>query len=355
MNKTTIKIIALSMFMIHFNANAKKQKKLEPECFLSGTVELPSHFFKNNKSYVNLYGQTSEIDDNGQYCIKKKAENRNEISVQVFYETNLVLENTLFYKGQKSIKANLSLEQAMAEISCREDVCTEGQIKKNFQSSYIKEYTQKTINRYYNNPEKINYEKILSKMSRQDRNVRNSFEKEIKKESKNNFQKLDSDMRATNYRTFKYKTNDIRKNEDFFLKDSSTIQGLTSQSLPPELVITQWARMAYFFGNEMETAGRFYSKEFKEELKEDGSYHKPLAFTGVYKSKAKGSSLIRSKNDEIYFKKSLKEAEGTFIKQNSVIINKTPTYVNIEFIFEDGSWRMNKFDVNQKYLSSLRD
>lgn len=323
----------------------------EEECFLHGSVKLPSQFFNNG--HVNVFGQSNNISKEGTYCIKEKPSNRNELKIQVYNKTNLVLENTIVYRGQKSIKHDITLEQAMAEVTCREDVCTYAQVKTNLQSPYIKEYTTKTIEKYYKVPEKVDYEKIIKKMSRQDRNVRNASEKLIKKESKNDFIPLPNEMRATNYKTFSYSKADLRKYFTYFEQDKEPILGLTDKDSTPEYIVTQWARMAFFYGNDLKSAGRFYTEEFKTAIIEEDTLERPLLFTAVYKNKAKSKSRVRTKNDEMYFKKSIKEANGMFKKQYGVVINSQPTYVDIEFIFENGSWRMNRFDVNEKYLKYI--
>lgn len=350
MKKKFIKLMALSAIFTNLNVNANEE---ETECFLLGEVKLPTYYFKDGESYVNLFSQESIIDEDGHYCIEEKANNRNQLKLQVYYKNNLVLQNTIVYRGKKSTNHNITLERAMAEVTCREDSCTEPQIKKNLQSPYIKEYVDKIISRYYKKPEDVNYEKIISKMSRQDRKVRNENEKVIKKESKSNFSPLSEDMRATDYKKFTYKKSDLKKYENTFLNDNSSIEGLNTQNLSPDVIVVQWARMAFFQGNDLKKAGRFYTAEFKQKLKESGAYHKPLSFTVVYKSKAKSNTRIRSKTDEMYFKKSVKDASNTFKKQYGVVINQSPAYVNIEFIFDNGSWRMNQFDVNERYLKNL--
>lgn len=351
MIKKITTLLAISTLFTGFSSYASEDD--ETECFLFGEVKLPSHYF-DDSIYVNLFSQESEIDKYGNYCIKEKPQNRNELKLQVFYNNNLLLENTIVYRGKKSTKHNITLEQAMAEVTCREDICTQAQIKKNIQSPYIKEYVEKKVLRYYKRPEKVDYEKIIKKMSQQDRNVRNSTEKTIKNESKNNFKNLKDEMRATDYNKFTYKKRDVRKYEMLFMEDNTPIEGLTSKDMPVDIMVIQWARMAFFHGNDLKKAGRFYTKEYKDKLKENDDFHEPLKLTALYKNKTKSNSKIRDKTDEMYFKKSVKAVKGMFKKRYGVIINDTPTYVNIEFIFENGSWRLNQLDINKKYLNSIQ-
>ena len=323
------------------------QDREDQLCYIKGKVILPNSALNN--ATVNVYDKSYKVHDNGQYCISDKIENRDQYYLYLVQNKKTILKNIFFDKNKKTNTYNITLNKAMAELSCEDRLCNEMEIKDLNNNKHIKEYSYKLISRYYTSlSPNFSYEKIEKKMNKQRKKVEHSSYREIKKVNKNAYFKLDGRLKSQNYKDFEYRKNDIYKNKDKFIKDQTILKGLDEKSSNADVLITHWLRYAYYYGKDIKFAGALYSAKFKEknDLKK---IEETLRLSNLYQNKARNSSNIRSEVDEMSFKRTLDKFEGLFLVNGKHISNQSPDYVNIQFVFEHGSWRLDVFSVNPEY------
>lgn len=336
-----------------FSAFSQAQDIDEQFCYIKGKVILPKAAL--DETTVNVYDKSYKIDENGRYCIADKIKNRDQYYLYLVQNKKTILKNIFFDKNKKTNTYNITLNKAMAELSCEDRLCNEMEIKDLNDNKHIKEYSDKLISRYYTSiSPNFSYEKIEKKMIKQRRNIEHSNDREIKEVKKNSYFKLDGRLKSQSYKDFEYKKNDIYNNKDKFIKDQTVLKGLDEKSSNADVLITHWLRYAYYYGNDIKFAGALYSEEFKEK-NDFKKIEETLRFSSLYQNKAKNSSNIRSAVDEMSFKRTLDKVEGLFLVNGKHLTNQLPDYVDIQFVFEHGSWRLDMFSVNPEYYRYVND
>lgn len=336
-----------------FSANSFANEKDEAKCFIKGTVDLPKEFVGTN-SYVGVYDISSKITDN-KFCIEQKVDNRKEFYLYVFKDKNIILKNKII-EGMDDFKnINLNLEKAIAELACKDDVCSNKDIMLNLRLRKVKEYSDYLKGKYYRTINKnFSYEKIEKKMKKQERDIQHAKKDEKVEMSKESYFPLNGDLHATNYKSFTYKKSDKRKGMNNFLSNKDSLEGINNQSEFAEIALTHWLRYLYYYGTDFEFVGNLYTNRYKQELVESDNFEKPLNLAFLYKNTLRNKTKVRGTKDKTYFKKTTEEIQDDFKKKRNVIYNIKPDYVNIEFLFEDGAWKLNKFNVNERYLKTLK-
>lgn len=341
------KLFILNILLISFNSYSNENK-----CYIEGSIDLPK---LENKYNAVIFNNSTPINDN-YFCFPDKINIEKNFYIHVLdQQNNLILKNKFIIKNKKAEnhQFNLTINRAVAEEICDEN-CSIGTIEENINEGFITEYSQKVMDSYYSPMARnFSYSRIQKKIQRQKRDFSVSKQSKNQKQVKTYFFSLDNTT-SKKYSNFKYKKSEENKLIENFKSNNILLEGLTSSSIPIDIVVTNWLRYLYYYGDDINKVGSLYSNTLKNELINSESFHEPLILTNIYQVKAT-SRHIRDKKDEEYYKKTVKKIEGMFEKRNNTIYNKTPDYANITFVFENGSWKLNKFEINDKYIQFIND
>lgn len=341
------KITIPLLLALSFNAQAETEK-----CSLKGRVHLPESFLQTD-SQVRIYNLTTKIE-NGTFCFEEKISMRPDVYMYVIKENEIVLKNKIV-KGYDDLQdINLGIEKVVAENTCVDNLCDNRTIQINLRLGKTKEITNNIKDKYYTTFNKnFDYERIEYKIQKQERNITNARKKEFVDIADEVYFELDKDLYSTNYKKFEYKKSDIRNHIEQFKSNQKTLQGLTKKEDIPDIILTHWFRYLYYYGTDFEMVGALYSESLKEELIENKAFDKPLIMTSVYQNNLKNKTKVRGTKDNVFFKRTTKELKNTFGKMDSSIYNLDQDYGNIEFVFENGAWRLNKFDASKKFFKDF--
>lgn len=347
------KIISIGILAISSNVYAETEHVIDPLCEIQGTVDLPYSFLGDN-SYVGIYDISTKINEKGEFCFKEKIKHRSNFNLYVSTNDTIVLQNPISRGLDDFNNIKLDLAKAVAYNTCDDELCSPKDVEIHMRLKTVHEYGKYLKNKYYKTyHKKFDYSKIEKKMRSQKRDVAYAKKREIVDMAGDTYFPLDLELKATNYKSFNYKSSVIRRDQSFFIGNSKKLQGLDKADVIPDIILTHWLRYLYYYGPSFKDVGALYSKDYKESLVESKDYERPLKFAKLYQNNLRNGTKVRGTKDEKYFEDTTEELKGLFAKKGQFIFNIKPEYVNIEFIFEDGAWRLNTFDVNDKYLKSL--
>lgn len=329
----------------------------EDSCYISGKVKLPNAFF--SKAKVNMLDQNVKIEKDGFYCIEESIRERDKIYLTVINKHKKVILKNPIFKSEINNKEpfNITLERAFAEVVCDNRLCSEEEIRVFEKNNFIKDYKTKLLKTYYDdkdNNTRFKYEKVIRKMENQSFRIHRKEEKTSKQEREISFFPLEN-VKAKNYDNFYYSKRDRGSLIQNYLNNNDVYVGLDNKNENYDIIILNWIRYIYYYGDQIEDVGALYSKKFKYEILEKNELEKPLILSQFYKSNAREKTFVRPENDLRFYKKSIPEISKHFQKNGSFILNKKPDFVNIEFIYENGAWRLDTFDINKEYYNYLNN
>ena len=350
-----LKIIFIIFMMSFTSSFSIANTNIQSECFVSGKVELPEHFYK--KSKVNLLDQNSKIESDGFYCIKKAIRKRDQLYLTVVNkDKKVILRNPIFFnEGTKDGSTNITLERAFAEQVCIKRLCDEREIYLYEGNEYIIDYKKKLLKSFYSkndNNSRFKYDKVLKKMKNQSYKVVRQESKVIQKNREEGFFPLEN-VRAKEYSKFKYSEYNKNKLISKYLNNDDVFVGLDNKNENSDIIILNWVRYIFYYGDQFEDVSALYSDNLRFKLYKNNDLEKPLILSKLYQSNARVNTFVREINDFKFYKKSIPDISKHFKQSGSIIVNEAPDYVNIEFIFEKGAWRLDVFNVNDEYYKYL--
>lgn len=330
----------------------------EDKCFIKGKVILPDGFLK--ESMVSILDQNSSIDKEGFYCIKENIKWREHLNIYVTNKDHKIILKNVVYGTElkKNGIFNITLERAAAEVMCHDRLCSRSEVFDYEKADYLLSYIDKTKDKYYttaNNNGRFNYSKILKKIENQKFETLKNDSKEKRDKRKDSFFAL-KDVKGKSYNNFKYKASRLKEPGEVFLSNNTIYDGLSDEKMDYEIVLINWIRYLYYYGDNLDHVSALYSNNLKHNLINKDEKEKPLLLSRFYRSNARNNTFVREDADFKFYQKSLKNIQDSFGKYKGNIVNIKPEHVNIEFIFENGSWRLDVFNINdeyEKYLKSI--
>lgn len=351
------KIIFTTILLCSSCANAEhKNQSSDISCKMGGKVDLPTSFLKEDL-YIGVYNINGDISMDGHFCLDGTVEHRHQFPLYVMKDDTIVLKNTIYRGADDFQNLTISLDRAVAENSCYDEdkkLCGSKDVLINEKLKLVEEYANDIEYRYYKEfSTKFDYKRIEKKMAKKKRNIEKARGKEIIKISADTYFQLDGILKSTNYKSFNYKKSIIRKELEMFKNNNTAMKGLTNQSDVADTILTHWSRYLFYTGADFKNVGALYSNSFKAELIESEDYQIPLKLSAIYKNNLRNGTKVRGNKDKRFFEDTTEELEGMFLRKGGNIYNLKPESVNIEFIFEEGAWRLDKLQGNEKYFKSL--
>jgi len=353
MKKTILMMIA----MMSFFSLANNSKDDGDGCFIRGKVELPKHFL--TKAKVNILDQNARVESDGFYCIEKPIRERDVLYVTVLSKNKkIILRNPIYAKEIKDTGyLNITLDRAFGEITCENRLCSELEVYVYEKNEFIIEYKSRLLKSYYgknDNNSRFRYEKVIKKMKNQSFRVGKKEVDIIKENREDGFFPL-KNVKAKNHEKYKYSAYDKRKKVSIFLNNRAEFIGLDKKDENSDIIILNWIRYIYYYGDQFEEVSALYSENLKYKLLKNDELEKPLILATLYKSNASKNTFVRPDKDYRFYKKSIPNIEQHFKKSGKYIVNQKPDFVNVEFIYENGAWRLDTFDVNEQYAKYLKN
>lgn len=350
------KIFFIILSIISLNVLAKTDTQ-DGSCFISGMVELPAPFLK--KAKVNILDQNTKVESDGFYCIEKPIRERDVLYITVLNKSKkIILKNAIYSKEIKDDgKFNLTIERAFAEHVCEERLCSELEVYVYEKNQFILSYKKKLLKSYYDfndNNSRFKYEKITKKMTNRGYRISKSEKKIIQENREKGFFPLEN-VRSKDYKSFKYSKYDKRKKVEVFLNNNAQFIGLDEKNENSDIIILNWIRYLHYYGDQFEEISALYSERLKLKLLQNDNIEMPLVLSSLYKSNAREGRFVSPDKDYKFYKKSIPNIEKHFKKSGNFIVNEKPDYVNVEFIYENGAWRLDTFDVNDLYIKYLQN
>lgn len=313
------------------------------DCFLYGKIDLPNVDLSN--ASVLVYNYTSKIDSDNNYCIKENISQRPYLNIHLIYNDTVILKNTFYnHNNSKKNNFNLNLNNAISELICSKLDCNNNPYYFT-DHNYTKEFSLKLIDKYYKNiKSNFSYDRIEKKILVEERKYQLDKDNSDFDIDKYYFP-LDNMM--INKSNIAYNKSITKNDKNKFLNNNEILKGLNDKSMHPDLVVLNWIRYMYYYGNNFSYTGALYTKNMKQNFFQKKNLDEINKFKNLYKAKNAVRKVNEDKDKEFY-KKTFDDLNGLFDKNNYYIFNKEYNFSNVSFKFEENSWRLDTISINKE-------